>query len=128
VPFRSGPARLARRLGARIRALRTQAKITQERAAWDCDLSKAHLSQIEAGRGFPSVPALFALAKRLGVEAADLVCVDPADSRSQLLDAARTGDIEALRSALRSLGLLEPLAGKRRGRGAGRGGTTGGAR
>jgi transcriptional regulator with XRE-family HTH domain len=89
-------------------------------------MSKAHLSQIEAGRGFPSVPTLFVLAKRLGVEAADLVCVDPADSRSQLLDAVRTGDIEAMRSALHSLGLLEPLTGKRRS--ASRGGTTGGER
>jgi transcriptional regulator with XRE-family HTH domain len=105
-----------------------QAEITQEQAAWDCDLSKGHLSQIEAGRGFPSVPTLFVLAKRLGVEVADIVCLDPADSRSQLLDAARTGDIEALRSALRSLGLLEPLAGRRRSVGVGRGGTTGGAR
>lgn len=128
MPFRSGPARLARRLGARIRDLRVQAQITQERAAWDCDLSKGHLSQIEAGRGFPSVPTLFVLAKRLGVEAADIVCFDPADSRSQLLDAARTGDIEALRSALRSLGLLEQLAGKRRSAGVGRGGTTRGVR
>lgn len=102
-----------------------QADITQEQTAWDCDLSKAHLSQIESGRGFPSVPTLFALAKRLGVEAADLVCVDPADSRSQLLDAVRAGDIEALGSALRSLGLLERLV---RTAGGSRDRTTGGVR
>jgi transcriptional regulator with XRE-family HTH domain len=110
VPFHSGPARLARRLGARIRALRVQGRFTQEKVAWDCELSKAHLSQIEAGRGFPSVPTLFALAKRLGVEAVDLVCLDPTDSRTQILEAVRIGDIEALRQILHTIGIWEQLA------------------
>ena len=106
---RSGPARLARRLGARIRSLREDAGITQERAAWDCDLSKAHLSQIEAGRCFPSVPVLFALAKRLGVDLTDLAAVDKGEPKTQLLDAIRVRDVEGLRAALRALGMLDML-------------------
>ena len=103
VPSRSGSARLARLLGARIRALRVEANLTQEQTAWDCDLSKAHLSQIEGGRGYPSVPVLFALAKRLGVSPADLVASDPADPRTQLLDAVRKGDRELTARALKTL-------------------------
>jgi transcriptional regulator with XRE-family HTH domain len=105
VPSRSGPARLARLLGARIRALRVEAKITQETAAWDCDMSKSHLSQLEAGLGFPSLPVLFALAKRFGVEPGDFLATDPTSPRTQLLDGIRTNDKEQVRRALKNLGI-----------------------
>ncbi len=85
--------------------------MTQEQAAWDSDLAKSHLSQIEAGRGFPSVPVLFALAKRLGVDAVDLVAVDQTDPKARLLDALRTRDLDGLRAALQALGVWEDLVG-----------------
>lgn len=96
-------ARLARALGARIRALRQEAGITQEALAWDSDLAKGYLSQVEAGKRTPSVPALFALAARLDVEVADLVALDLGKPRLRLLEAARRGDRTEVKHALRTL-------------------------
>src|SRR4051812_3568431 len=98
MPRRPGTASLARRLGARIRALRKEADITQERLAWDCDLDKGYLSQVEAGKRVPSVPVLFALAARIGVEAADLVAFPVARPRLRLLEAARRKDQAGVRA------------------------------
>jgi transcriptional regulator with XRE-family HTH domain len=56
---------LAKQIGARIRALREAAGLTQEQLAWDCDLNKGYLSHVEAGRRLPSLVVVFALAKRL---------------------------------------------------------------
>lgn len=95
------PVRLARALGARIRALRQEMGITQETLAWDSDLAKGYLSQVEAGKRTPSVPALFALAARLGLQAADLVALDLEHPRLRLLDAARRGNPNEARRALR---------------------------
>jgi hypothetical protein len=39
------------------------------------------------------------------------VCLDPTDSRTQILEAVRIGDIEALRRILHSIGIWEQLAG-----------------
>ncbi len=102
---RSGSPSLARRLGARIRELRLEAHVTQERLAWDCDLDKGYLSQVEAGKRVPSVPVLFALAKRIGVEAADLLAFPSSYDRLALLNAARLGDRDAVRMILRRLKL-----------------------
>lgn len=68
---------MARQLGARIRSLRAEVDITQERLAWDCEIAKAYLSQVEAGKRIPSLPVLALLAKRLGVELADIVAIRP---------------------------------------------------
>ena len=105
MPPRRGAPSLARRLGARIRALRVEAQITQERLAWDCDLDKGYMSQVEAGKRMPSLPVLVALAKRLGVEVADIVGVPLSRPRLRLLDATRRKDRDAVHAALRRLGL-----------------------
>ena len=63
--------RLAKLLGARIAGLRGKSGLTQERCAWEAGLSKAYLSQIEAGKRLPSLVTLLALAERLGVEIRD---------------------------------------------------------
>ena len=89
---RKAPPNLARRLGARIRELREAAGITQERLAWDCELDKGYLSQVEAGKRMPSVPVLSDLAQYLRLEMADLVGFDLERPRLRLLDAARRGD------------------------------------
>ena len=99
MPRRKGPVTLAKKLGARIRALREVAGITQERLAWDCDLDKGFLSQVESGKRMPSIPVIFQLAERLGVQAADIVAVSR-DPRLRLLDAARGADATAVRAAL----------------------------
>jgi XRE family transcriptional regulator, regulator of sulfur utilization len=105
------PARLARALGARIRALREEAGITQETLAWDSDLAKGYLSQVEAGKRTPSVQALFALAARLGIEASDMLALDAENPRLRLLEATRRGDSTAARKALQqALRVQKPTA------------------
>jgi transcriptional regulator with XRE-family HTH domain len=105
VPQRAGSPAFSRRLGARIRALREEVGLTQESVAWACEIPKPHLSRIESGKGLPSIPILFALAKHLKVEAADLVGFDMRKPRLALADAARRGDAIRVRTALKRLGL-----------------------
>ena len=76
MPRPSGTATLAKRLGARLRALRVEAGITQEALAWESDIAKPYLSQVEAGKRLPSIAVLSALAKRLGVQLVDVVALD----------------------------------------------------
>lgn len=105
MPAQPGPPSLPRKLGARIRALRLEADITQEQLAWDCDLSKPYLSQVEAGKRLPSLRTLSALADRLDIEIVDLLALDLDHPRLKLLDAARRLDRKGVRQALRELGL-----------------------
>jgi transcriptional regulator with XRE-family HTH domain len=100
VASRLGTPSLARKLGARLRALREEAGVTQESIAWACEIPKAHLSRIESGERLPSIPVLFALAKQLRVEAADLVGFNLRKPRLALADAVRRGDADAIRAAL----------------------------
>ena len=101
---RAGSPSLARRLGARIHALREEAGVTQEAVAWGSGIPKAHLSRIESGERLPSIPVLFALAKELGVEAIDLLGFETRKPRVGLLDEIRRGDGDAVRSTLKRLG------------------------
>lgn len=87
--------------------------MTQERLAWDCELDKGYLSQVESGKRLPSVAVLQEIAERLGVELADVTSLDLDKPRLRLLDAARRGDRQALRQALREL--PAPTVGKRAG-------------
>jgi hypothetical protein len=99
---------MARKLGARIRALREEKGLTQEALAWDCGFAKAHLSQLESGKGVPSLPALHALARRLGVDAVDIVAMEATKPLHKLIDALRIGDAAAARAQLVRLGLWVP--------------------
>lgn len=103
MPRRAGPASLARSLGRRIRALREEANLTQERLAWESDLNKGYMSQVEAGKHIPSLPVLLVIAKRLGVELGDLLFFDLGRPRHRLVDAVRRGDFEAARRELDGL-------------------------
>jgi transcriptional regulator with XRE-family HTH domain len=103
VPRRAGPAVLARRLGARIRELRQEAGITQEKLAAYCDVDKGYLSQVESGKRLPSIPVIALLAAELGTEIADLVGFNMTVPRIQLLDAARRRDASGIRQALKRL-------------------------
>ena len=80
---------LAVLLGSRIRRLRDEVDLTQERLAWDCDLAKSHLSEIEAGIKLPSVTALAKIADRLGVRLVDLFVLDPANAHEAAIEADR---------------------------------------
>ncbi len=103
MPRKPATDALARQIGARIRALREEAGITQERLAWDCDLAKPYVSQVEAGKRVPSVPVLFALAKRLECDAGDLLIFDLENPRQSLIEASRSATRGGIRLALRSL-------------------------
>jgi transcriptional regulator with XRE-family HTH domain len=77
----------ARRVGANVRRARYAAALTQEDAA-DRTLTLRVFSQLEGGRGNPTLRALFALAKRLDVSVAELVAVvEDAESDRVPLDA-----------------------------------------
>ncbi len=105
MPSRAGQPSLLRKIGARIRALREETRKTQETVAWACDIPKAHLSRIERGERLLSLPVVFLLARELGVDAADLIGFNTRSPRVRLLDAARRGDREGVREALKRLGL-----------------------
>jgi transcriptional regulator with XRE-family HTH domain len=79
--------------------------LTQERLAWECELDKGYLSQLEAGKRVPSVPVLFDLASKLGVEVADVVGFDVDRPRLRLLDATRRADGDEATRALTALAL-----------------------
>lgn len=95
MPRRSASGSLARRLGARVRALREEAHITQETLAWDCGFGKGYLSQVESGTCAPSLAALYVLARRLGVDVTDLLAIEARNPTHRLLDALRRGDRDA---------------------------------
>lgn len=92
MPRRQGSPALSRRVGARVRSLREDAGITQETLAWECDLAKGYLSQVEAGKRLPSLAVVFAIARRLRVEAADIVGFDLGRPRLRMMDEARRGE------------------------------------
>ena len=55
-------------LGKRIKELRKQAGLTQEKLAELIDIETTSLSGIESGRHFPSMPTVEKIAKNLNVE------------------------------------------------------------
>ena len=76
---------MATRIGARIRELREAAGITRERLAWDCDLDRAYIGHIEAGRRLPSLPVLAQIAERLDADLLDLAAAVVSDERAALV-------------------------------------------
>lgn len=66
-------ATLKRRLGERIKELRTNQKLTQEKVADDADLTQHYLSQIEQGERNVSIVSLYAIARALGLSLSELL-------------------------------------------------------
>lgn len=60
------------RLGKRVRAVRSEAGLTQEKVAEKAKLDPKHLQAIEAGQVNVTVASLVGLAKALRVKLADL--------------------------------------------------------
>lgn len=104
MPRRQTPDPLALAVGRRIRALREEVGLTQEKLAFESEVgSKGHLSNLERGLVRPTVNTLQALADRLGVKLLDLVTFPEEDDRSALIDATRFAvreDLRALRAQL----------------------------
>ena len=76
---------MAGRIGARIRELREAAGITRERLAWDCELDRAYIGHIEAGRRLPSLPVLAQIAARLDADLLDVAAAVVSDERAALV-------------------------------------------
>lgn len=72
-----GEAALAKRVGARIRALRTKRRMTMAELGADARgrvyFEKQYVWKMETGRVTPSLAALAHIAKRLGVSLASLL-------------------------------------------------------
>lgn len=65
-------ATLRKRFGQRLREIRAQRGMTQERFAETLDISVDFLSLVERGRNAPSFETLDKIAKRLRIPVADL--------------------------------------------------------
>ncbi|MBM4344330.1 MAG: helix-turn-helix transcriptional regulator [Deltaproteobacteria bacterium] len=71
--------------------MREEIGLTQERLAWDCDLTKGYLCQIEAGRRLAALTVLDRIAERLGVGLLDVVAgATPDTASARAIDALRT--------------------------------------
>ncbi len=62
--------------GARVRALRLAAQMTQEDLSEHCGLFRTYMSRIETGQANPTLTMIHALAVALGVPAAALLATD----------------------------------------------------
>lgn len=87
--------------------MRTELGLTQEKLAWEAGLSaKSTLSRIEAGQRLPSVETLDVLARRLGVEARDLLIFPERGVIDLAMDLVRRGGtkvaLEVVRAAERA--------------------------
>ena len=104
MPRRNSPDADAKAIGRRIRALRREAGLTQEKLAYESDLgSKGYLSDIEHGLALPTVKTLRVLAERLDVLPLDLITNPAAGLRQNLIDRTRGLTAGALRKLLRQL-------------------------
>jgi transcriptional regulator with XRE-family HTH domain len=63
---------LQKQIGKRIKALRTEKKLSQQQLAVSCNLEKSHLSRIEAGGQNLTLRMLLRIAKALDVEVREL--------------------------------------------------------
>jgi transcriptional regulator with XRE-family HTH domain len=67
VPPRSAQHPALKRLGARIRELRSTRKWTQEDLAGECGLDRSYISGLEVGRRNPTYLNLLKIAKSLNI-------------------------------------------------------------
>jgi ribosome-binding protein aMBF1 (putative translation factor) len=82
VPPRSTPHPALRRLGERIRQLRTARNWTQEDLAGECGLDRSYVSGLEVGRRNPTYLNLRKIAKTFGMPLVTLLDFRPsADAR-----------------------------------------------
>lgn len=63
---------LAKRIGKKIVKLRNSQKMTQEKLAYENDISKGYLSELESGKKLPSLLMLEKIAEALGVDIKDM--------------------------------------------------------
>jgi transcriptional regulator with XRE-family HTH domain len=104
MPRRPDPDPLTAKIGARIRALRDQQGLTQEKLAYESGLaSKGHLSGIEKGVVRPTLHTLGMIAERLEVDMLDMFTFPEESPRHQLVDLTRGLGKGALRKIVRDI-------------------------
>lgn len=72
---------LRMRLGANLRAYREREQLSQERLAQKIELTPRYLAGIERGERNMSLDSIDALARRLGIDATELL-IGPTEKRS----------------------------------------------
>ena len=63
---------LQKRLGVKIKALRSTKNMTQNELAVECDFEKASMSRIESGQTNPTVRTLYKISKALDIPIVEL--------------------------------------------------------
>lgn len=102
MPRREEADPFAAQIGERIRALREELGLTQEKLAYEAGLkSKGHLSGIEKGLVMPTLPTLTLIAERLEVELLDLMTFPKESDRHRLIDLTRSMKIGTIRRLIR---------------------------
>lgn len=71
-------------LGSRIRGIRLEKKMTQERLAEAAGVGVTHISHIETGNSVPSLQTLVDIMNALDCSADELFCMEVDRSRPQL--------------------------------------------
>ena len=90
MPRRQTADPVAFKMGHRIRALREEQGLTQEKLAYEGGLrSKGHLSGIEKGLVRPNIHTLVLLAERLQVDLLDLFTFPDESPRQRLVELTR---------------------------------------
>jgi transcriptional regulator with XRE-family HTH domain len=69
----SGKKTIEAAFGAAVRETRKQRGISQEQLAFESDLDRSFISQIECGHKQPSIVTIFQIAKALGTTPAKLL-------------------------------------------------------
>lgn len=69
-------------VGANVRRIRVERKLTQEQLAHDAEIDLTYLGGIERGRRNPSIDVVGRIATALGVHPASLFAQDAKDSES----------------------------------------------
>jgi len=98
----------AKRVGRRLRQLREEQQLTQEKLAYECGHAKSYVCEIESGKKLPSLKALSEFASRLGVPVFDLLVFPGEGARERLIDATRSLPEDAVAQLL---ALAEPKSG-----------------
>ena len=103
MPRRRQREPIARLVGARIRFLREERKLTLDDVALDWDLSKGYLSDVESGFQSPSFSVLAKIARSLKVDLLDLFTFPEASERQRLVEQTRRSPPAAVKRLLRDL-------------------------